>query len=284
MSNLKTFNQTITDVRTQNYLQSVLGEKKNEFVNNLTALVANNAMLQKCEPTTIMYAALKATALDLPLDPNLGFAYVIPYNNTKAGTQEAQFQMGYKGITQLAIRSGQFKIINVTDVREGELIGQDRRTGEMMFKWITDEKERLKAKIIGYLGYFKLLNGYEKEKYMSIEELQAHGLRYSKTFSSKTDYIRKSSKWTTDFDVMCKKTILKLMLNKGDAPLSVQMQQAIKYDQAVIIDEQGTAKYIDNQKPTSTDQAQEFAEAEILEEQTKETAEKVNDNLFGTEE
>lgn len=95
MSNLKLFNQQITDVRTQAYLQSVLGEKKNEFVNNCTALVANNVNLQKCEPTTIMFAALKATALDLPLDQNLGFAYVIPYENKKEQKCVAQLQFGY---------------------------------------------------------------------------------------------------------------------------------------------------------------------------------------------
>lgn len=246
MSNLKLFNQQITDVRTQAYLQSVLGEKKNEFVNNCTALVANNVNLQKCEPTTIMFAALKATALDLPLDQNLGFAYVIPYENKKEQKCVAQLQFGYRAYVQLAIRSGQFKKINVTDVRQGELVGRDRRTGEMKFNWIEDEAARLKAPIVGYLGYFRLINGYEKESYWSVDELKEHGMRYSQTFSSKYENVRNQSKWTTDFDMMCRKTVLKLMLNKGDAPLSVQVQQAIKFDQSVIRDENDKPEYIDN--------------------------------------
>lgn len=199
MSNLKLFNQTITDVRTQNYLQGVLGEKKSEFVNNLTALVANNAMLQECEPMTLMYSALKATALDLPLDQNLGFAYVLPYRNTKAGRTEAQFQLGAKGITQLAIRSGQFKTINVTDVREGELKGIDRKTGYADVEWITDLKERESKRIIGYLGYFKLLNGYEKESYWSVEDLEKHGAKYSQT------YRKGFGVWKDNFEAMAKK-------------------------------------------------------------------------------
>lgn len=253
-SGLQLFNQTITNVKTQSYLESVLGERKGEFVNNVTALVTNNKALQDCVPTTVMFAALKATALNLPLDANLGFAHVLPYKNNKEGITEAQFQIGYKGIVQLAIRSRQFKTINVTDVREGELKGRDRRTGHVILEFIENDAEREKAPVIGYLGYFLLLNGYEKESYWSIEELKKHGLQYSQTY--KKGY----GVWKDNFDAMAKKTVLKLMLNKGDAPMSVQMQQAIKYDQSVIIDEQGTARYIDNQKPDSSDQAAQFLE------------------------
>ncbi len=252
MSDLKVFNQTITNVRTQEYLQSVLGEKKQAFVNNLTALVSNDKNLQQCEPTTLMFAALKATALDLPLDNNLGFAYVIPYRNTKAGITEAQFQCGYKGIVQLAIRSGQFKTINVTDVREGELKGRDRMTGEVQVEWITDDNERARAKVVGYMGYFKLLSGYEKTTYWSVEELEQHGVKYSQT------YRKGYGVWKDNFDSMSRKTVLKLMLNKGDAPMSVEMQQAIKYDQSIILDDKGSARYIDNQKPNSVEEADAF--------------------------
>lgn len=276
MSDLKTFNQTITSEKTQAYLNKLLKGRTGEFINNVTAIVANDRKLQECEPTTLMYAALKATSLELPFDPNLGFAYVIPYKNNAAGKTEAQFQIGYKGIVQLAIRSGQFKTINVTDVREGELKGRDRRTGDLTIEWINDDEKRQKTKIIGFLGYFRLLNGYEKEKYMSVEELKQHGLRYSQTYSSRYENVRKSSKWTTDFNAMAMKTILKLMLNKGDAPMSVQMQQAIKYDQSVIIDEQGTAKYIDNQKPSSAEQAAEFVDAEEIPNNAENTEEAPN--------
>lgn len=252
MSDLKVFNQTITNVRTQEYLQSVLGEKKQAFVNNLTALVSNDKNLQQCEPMTLMFAALKATALDLPLDNNLGFAYVIPYKNTRAGVTEAQFQCGYKGITQLAIRSGQFRTINVTDVREGELKGRNRLTGEVTVEWIADDAERTKAKIVGYMGYFKLISGYEKTTYWSVSELEQHGVKYSQT------YRKGYGVWKDNFDSMCRKTVVKLMLNKGDAPMSVEMQQAIKYDQSVILDENGAMRYVDNQKPNALEEADAF--------------------------
>lgn len=257
MSDLKVFNQTITNVRTQEYLQNVLGEKKQSFVNNLTALVSNDKNLQQCEPMTLMFAALKATALDLPLDNNLGFAYVIPYKNTRANITEAQFQCGYKGITQLAIRSGQFKTINVTDVREGELKGRNRLTGEVNVEWINDEEERAKKKVVGYMGYFKLVSGYEKTTYWSVEELDKHGCKYSQTY--KKGY----GVWKDNFDAMARKTVAKLMLNKGDAPMSVEMQQAIKYDQSVILDETGNMRYVDNQKPNAVEEADAFIADEV---------------------
>ena len=256
MADLKTFNQTITNVKTQEYLEGVLGEKKQAFVNNLTALVSNDKGLQVCEPATLMFAALKATALDLPLDNNLGFAYVIPFKDNKLGKTVATFMCGYKGITQLAIRSGQFKTINVTDVREGELKGRNRMTGELAFEWIEDDAVRCKLTIIGYVGYFKLLSGYSKTTYWSVEELKQHGVKYSQTY--KKGY----GVWADNFDQMCRKTVIKLMLNKGDAPMSVEMQQAIKYDQSVILDENGNHRYVDNQKPSAEEKLDAIAAKE----------------------
>lgn len=256
MADLKTFNQTITNVKTQEYLASVLGEKKQAFVNNMTALVSNDKALQACDPMSLMFAALKVTSLDLPLDNNLGFAHVIPYKNSKENKTEAQVQLGYKGIAQLAIRSGQFEIINVTDVREGELKGRNRMTGELEFDWIIDDAARLKAKVIGYVGYFKLLSGYSKTTYWSIAELEQHGVKYSQSFK------RGYGVWKDNFDAMAKKTVLKLMLNKGDAPMSVEMQQAIKYDQSVILDENGSHRYVDNQKPSAEDRLDAIAAKE----------------------
>lgn len=256
MADLKSFNQTITNVKTQEYLASVLGEKKQAFVNNMTALVSNDKALQACDAMSLMFAALKVTSLDLPLDNNLGFAHVIPYKNNKENKTEAQVQLGYKGIAQLAIRSGQFEIINVTDVREGELKGRNRMTGELEFDWIVDDAARLKAKVIGYVGYFKLLSGYSKTTYWSIAELEQHGVKYSQSFK------RGYGVWKDNFDAMAKKTVLKLMLNKGDAPMSVEMQQAIKYDQSVILDENGSHRYVDNQKPSAEDKLDAIAAKE----------------------
>ena len=241
VSPLKRFNACIANEATQNYLQQVLHERKSSFINNVVALVSNNAALQECQPMSLIYAALKATALDLPLDPNLGFAYIIPYKNNKKNVTEAQFQLGYKGFIQLAIRSGQFLTINVTDIRDGELVDENLLTGELVFKRVQDRDQK---PVIGYAAYFKLTNGFSKTLYMTVSEVKAHAGKYSQTYSSRVDYIRNSSKWTTDFDAMAKKTVLKLLLSKY-APLSVEMQNAIQNDQAVI-DDQGEAQYADN--------------------------------------
>lgn len=239
-NNLQVFNKTLANPKTQEYLQQVLAEKKSAFVNNITALVANDVKLQACEPISLMYAGIKATALDLPLDTNLGFAYVIPYNNRKAGKMEAQFQIGYKGFIQLAIRSGQFKTLNVTDVKEGELKEVNLLTGEISFEARPNRDE---LKTIGYVAYFRLINGFEKTLYMDAKEMEKHAKTYSQTFSSNKDYVRNASKWATDFDAMAKKTVIKLLLSRY-APLSVEMQSAITSDQAVM-DDKGT-HYVDH--------------------------------------
>ena len=257
VSTLKRFNACISNEATQQYLQQVLHEKKSSFTNNVIALVSNNASLQECQPMSLIYASLKATALDLPLDPNLGFAYIIPYKNTKKGVTDAQFQIGYKGFIQLAIRSGQFLLINVTDIRDGELQGENLLTGEMTFTRVPDREQK---PVIGYVAFFKLTNGFSKTLYMTVGEVKAHAGRYSQTFSSKLDYIRNSSKWTTDFDAMAKKTVLKLLLSKY-APLSVEMQNAIQNDQAVI-DDQGDAQYLDNPEEQTPENIQAAVEAQ----------------------
>lgn len=161
-----------------------------------------------------------------------------------------------KGIVQLAIRSGQFQTINVTDVREGELKSRNRMTGEVDFEWVEDDAIRAKLPIIGYIGYFKLLSGYSKTTYWSVEDLKQHGVKYSKTYKFGKGV------WNDNFDAMARKTVLKLMLNKGDAPMSVEMQEAIKYDQSVILDEQGTHRYVDNEKPTDQEKLDAILEAE----------------------
>ena len=242
---LKLFNQTITNPSTQKYLADVLGERKGSFVNNLTALVANNAMLQECEPYTLMFAAMKATALNLPLDNSLGFAYVLPYKDNKRDITVAQFQLGYKGVKQLALRSGQFATIpNATDVREGELVSRNRLTGECTFNFIDDAEEREKKPVIGFVSYFKLLNGAESTFYMSIKEMEAHALRYSQTYRSTIPKVKAASKWTTDFNDMACKTVVKLNLSKN-APLSVEMADAMNADQAIMY-ERDKYSYLDN--------------------------------------
>jgi len=247
---LKQFNSYIMNDKTQEYIESVVGHQKESFVANIVSIVSSNTGLQECTPSSVMYSALKATALDLPLDQNLGFAYVLPYNvkvRGKNGAQdqwkkEANFQIGAKGYIQLAQRTGQFAVINTDDVREGELINVDRLTGEYTFDWIAGE-ERNNVNTIGYVAFFRLTNGFQKTLYMTSEQLEEHGKKYSKT------YAKGFGLWKDMKDAMCKKTVLKLLLSKY-APLSVKSQsiqnlsEAIRVDQSVINENEIT--YIDN--------------------------------------
>ena len=263
---LQAFNRCITNSDVQSYLTQVLGEKKSSFVNNITALVANDMNLQKCKPMSLIYAGIKATALDLPLDQNLGFAYVIPYK-CKTGT-EAQFQMGYKGFIQLAIRTGQFRTINVTEVVDGEIASENLITGEIQF---VRAKDRASKPVIGYVAFFSLLNGFTKMLYMTIDEVKSHAKRYSQTYSSAKDWVRESSKWTTDFDALAKKTVLKLLLSRY-APLSVEMRSAVIADQAVLNSDGQPEEYVDNPEPEEQPQVPVEEAVKEKKEEMKEAA------------
>ncbi|MFN7583899.1 MAG: recombinase RecT [bacterium] len=205
----------------------LLGTRTNQFMTSLLSIVNNNNYLKNASPESIYTSAMMAASLDLPINQNLGFAYIIPYGSV------AQFQVGYKGLIQLALRSGQFKTISVTPVYEGQLLEQNPLTG---FKF--DFGNKLSDNVIGYAAYFSLINGFEKTMYMSKEEVTAHGKKYSKTFSNGT--------WAKDFDAMAQKTVLKLLISKY-APLSIEMQKAVTADQAVIKNvEDMEVEYVDN--------------------------------------
>ena len=193
---------------------------------------------------SVYNAASVAAILDLPINQNLGFAYIVPYNESYRDEQGnwkkrqvAQFQMGYKGFIQLAQRSGQFKTISAAPIYEGQLVESNPLTG-----FVFDFTKKMSDKVIGYAGYFQLLNGFEKTVYATVEELKAHGKKYSQTF--KTD----KGIWVDNFDAMATKTVIKLMLSKF-APLSIEMQKAITLDQGVIKDETGDdVQYIDHEE------------------------------------
>ena len=226
--------------------QEMLGKRSTSFITSVLQIVSQNAKLANADPTSIYQSAAVAATLDLPLNNNLGFAYIVPYNTSykdAAGKwhkkQVAQFQMGYKGFKQLALRSGQFQTIHATDVREGEIKSHDRLSGHIEFEWIQNEAERLAKPIVGYVSFFRLLNGYEQTFYMTIEKLTNHGKKYSKSFDD--------GPWKTDFEGMCIKTVIKLNLSKN-APLSVEMQKAVIVDQSVINDSDTMdVTYVDNQ-------------------------------------
>lgn len=195
--------------------REILGAKAPGFISSILSVANSNTLLQRAEPQSVMNAAVIAATLDLPINPNLGFAYIIPYGNS------AQFQLGYKGIIQLAMRSGQYKTINVNEVYEGEIKDVNRFTGNYEFG------ERSSDKVVGYMAYFKLTNGFEKYLYMTKEECEKHGKKYSQT------YKRGTGLWATEFDSMSRKTCLKMLLSKYGI-LSIDMQRAQVFDQAVV--------------------------------------------------
>lgn len=251
---IQKFNSFIRNKNTADYLADILQDKKDQFVTNMVALVSNNKTLQECVPATLLNAALKATAINLPLDQNLGFAYVIPYKNNKENIVEAQFQIGYKGFKQLALRAG--ILISCTDVRQGELKSRSRLKGTLDIDEEQDEILRLTLPIIGYASYFRY-NGMESMFYMTIAEIEQHAKRYSQSYKSTTTWVKNSSLWTTDFDKMAKKTVCKLHLS-SDAPLEIQTQIKNSGDQAVFIDKD-KFKYIDNTEEINEEEKQKVA-------------------------
>lgn len=199
--------------------EEMLGKKAAGFMSSIIAVTNNNNHLMKADPSTVIGAAAQAAMLDLPINQSLGFAYIVPYKGA------AQFQLGYKGYIQLAQRSGQYVDIGAKTVYEGELEYENRLLDKFRFG------ERTGDKVIGYLAYFRLTNGFEKMLFMTLDEMQAHAKKYSQNYKGGTD------KWgLADFNVMAEKTVLKRLLSKF-GPLSiesVQMSQALSNDGGVI--------------------------------------------------
>lgn len=242
----------------QQMVSERLGKRAGQFTTSLISLVNANKNIAACTPITVIQAALTAASMDLPINQNLGFAYIVPYKNK--GVMEAQFQMGWKGFVQLAQRSGKFQTINTSDVREGEVKTRDRMTGVLDFEWIDDDVDRNKKKVVGYLAYFELLNGFSKSLYMTKAEVEHHAGRYSQAYRAKGKSSFKSP-WETDFDLMAQKTALKLLLSKF-APLSTEMQEAVAADQSV---DDGTGrKYLDNGGNLDDEKADADEKAAIL--------------------
>lgn len=203
----------------KNKFNEMLGKKAAGFMSSIIAVANNNKLLAKAEPSTVIGAAAQAAMLDLPINQSLGFAYIVPYKGA------AQFQLGYKGYIQLAQRSGQYVDIGAKTVYEGELEYENRLLDKFKFG------ERTGDKVIGYLAYFRLTNGFEKMLFMELDEMIAHAKKYSKSYSGGTE------KWgLADFNTMAEKTVLKRLLSKY-GPLSiesVQMSQALSNDGGVI--------------------------------------------------
>lgn len=216
--------------------------KASRFVTSLITLCSMTPDLQLCDKATLVSAALNAETLGLPLNNQMGFGYVLPYKDNKANRTVAQFQVGWRGIIQLMIRSGQMKKIHVIDVRQGELVKFNPILNDFEFSYIVDEEKRINSPVVGYYAYFETTNGYVQELYWTKEKMEHHAKTYSPGYAADIKRGTAYTFWSKDFDGMAKKTMLK-QISKF-APMSVDLIRAIETDQAVI-HEDGTLDYVD---------------------------------------
>ena len=239
------------------WINGMIGSEKEaqKFISSIISATSTTPALQACEPTTIVSSALLANALDLSLSPQLGLAYMVPFEDNKNGRTVATFILGYKGYIQLAIRSGKYRKINVVAVKEGEFVSYNSLTEDLQVNLIADDEERERAATVGYYAYFELVNGFQKSLYWSKKKMLLHADKYSKAFSleakkgkqPKYDRVsyadfeagkvpeaemwKYSSFWYKDFDGMAYKTMLRQLISKWGI-MSIDMQEAFDRDGA----------------------------------------------------
>ena len=247
----------LTQEAVKDQINKVVGGKNGEkFVTAIVSAVNTNPALAECTNTSILSGALLGHSLNLSPSPQLGQYYLVPFKNNKSGVTEAQFQLGYKGYIQLAIRSGQYKKLNVLAIKEGELRSFDPLNEEIDVKLIEDEEEREQAKTIGYYAMFEYVNGFRKAIYWSKTKMEAHAIKYSKGYQAKKGY----TFWEKDFDGMAYKTMLRQLISKWGI-MSIDMMSAIDADMAVI-HEDGTKDYVDTEDIVDVPQPQEEPKAD----------------------
>lgn len=200
-----------------------------KFTAAITSVVSTNKELEKCDARTILSAALCGHSLGLPPSPQLGQYYMLPFNDRKHNRTVATFVLGYRGYIQLAIRSGQYKRLNVVEIKEGELVSWNPLTEEIEVKLISDESERALAKTIGYYACFEYTNGFEKALYWSRDKMEQHALKYSAGYKNDVEKGTEYTFWAKDFDSMAKKTMLRQLISKWGV-MSVEMQNAFEAD------------------------------------------------------
>ena len=222
----KTLRELFNNPIIKTKIEQLVGKNSATFATSVMQIANSNALLRTAEPSSIFNAACMAATLNLPLQNELGFAYIVPFKNNKERKVEAQFQIGYKGFIQLAQRSGQFKRLVALPVYKKQLLKKDFING-FEFDW--EQEPEKDENPIGYYAYFKLVNDFSAELYMSHDDIVKHAQRYSQTFK------KGFGVWHDNFEAMALKTVMKLLLSK-QAPLSVEMQQAVLADQAVVKD------------------------------------------------
>lgn len=244
------------------------------FTASIVSAVSVNQALQNCDRNTVISGALLGESLNLSPSPQLGQYYLVPFNNKKKGIQDAQFVLGYKGYVQLALRSGQYKSINVEIVKQGEYKGRDPMTGDPRFQFLEDDDEWERLPVIGYMASFEYLNGFRKVLYWSKEKMMNHADRYSAAFSRKAyenltagnipqgDMWKYSSFWYKDFDSMAKKTMLRQLISKWGI-MSTDMQSAYESDSRVI-EETESGQLVPQVEEEPPQQIEEPQEAEQI--------------------
>jgi len=236
----------------KNLINSTLGDPKRaaRFIAAVSSAVAVNPALQDCDAGTILSAALLGESLGLSPSPQLGQYYMVPFSDNKNNRKVAQFQLGYKGYIQLAVRSGQYKKLNVLAIKEGELVKYNPLEEEIEVNLIEDEEDRENAETIGYYAMFEYVNGFKKAMYWSKKKMEAHALRYSKGYAAKKGY----TFWEKDFDGMAYKTMLRQLISKWGI-MSVDLQTAYEKDTAVI-KESGDAEFVGDAPDEATSQTE----------------------------
>lgn len=251
----------LTQDAVKKQINSVVGGKNGtRFISSIVSAVQTTPALQECTNPSILSAALLGEALNLSPSPQLGQFYMVPFDNKKKGVKEAQFQLGYKGYIQLAIRSGYYKRLNVMAIKEGELIHYDPLNEEIEVNLIEDEIVREETPTMGYYAMFEYENGFRKTMYWSRNKMLVHAEKYSPAFGRngggkslellesgkipEKELWKYSSFWFKDFDGMAMKTMLLQLISKWGI-MSIDLQTAIDKDMAVI-HEDGTADYVDN--------------------------------------
>lgn len=219
------------------------GAKKEAFVTSIVSAFNNTPALQACTNRSILSAALQGNALELSPSPVLGHFYMVPYKDRKTGQSSAQFQLGYKGYIQLAIRSGQYRKINVLEIREGELLGWNPMSEQISVQIIEDDAIRNTLPVVGYYAMFELTNGFQKAVYWSKAKMEEHAKTYSQAYRWDVQKGEKNSFWSKNFDEMAFKTLIRHLISKWGV-MSIAIQSAIETD--MTINDNGSVSYVDN--------------------------------------
>lgn len=288
------FTAYLTREAVKNQITKVVGGKNStRFISNIISAVQINPQLQECTNNSILSAALQAESLKLPPSPQLGFVWMVPFNNKKKGVKEAQFIVSAKGYKQLAMRSGQYIDIDCIYIKEGEYKGRDRYTGKQKFEFIEDDDERENLPVIGYLAYLETKDGFKKQLYWSKSKMEKHADKYSQAFSLKAAKLleegkipqnelwKYSSYWYTSFDEMAEKTMIKQLLSKW-AMLTPDITDALESDNTTV-SEDGNRNYIEMESPalsTETPTVDTTATEEPVQEQQVPEQQDINDILF----